>query len=49
MWSIEIGVMLAMILLNSIFAGYEIALASVSTARLQMLSCEGRSGPEQRC
>jgi len=44
MWSIEICVMLAMILLNSIFAGYEIALASVSAARLQVFVREGRRG-----
>jgi len=36
--------MLAMIALNSVFAGYEIALASVSRARLEALVRENRKG-----
>lgn len=44
MWGVEIFVMLAMIALNSVFAGYEIALASVSLARLEILAAENRAG-----
>ncbi len=44
MWSIELAVMLAMIALNGVFAGYEIALASVSVARLEVLARENRRG-----
>ncbi len=44
MWGIEITVMLVMIAMNSIFAAYEIALASVSSARLQLLVNEHRAG-----
>lgn len=44
MWGVELTVMLAMIALNSVFAGYEIALASISTARLEMLARENRPG-----
>ncbi len=44
MWGIELSVMLAMILLNGVFAGYEIALASVSVARLEALVQENRAG-----
>jgi len=43
-WGVELSVMLAMILLNGVFAGYEIALASVSLARLEALVRENRSG-----
>jgi len=43
-WSIELVVMLAMIAVNGVFAGYEIALASVSLARLETLVRENRSG-----
>jgi CBS domain containing-hemolysin-like protein len=32
-WGIELTVMLVMIVLNGVFAGYEIALASVSLDR----------------
>ena len=35
MWGVEWVVVLAMILFNSVFAAYEIALASVSLARLE--------------
>ncbi|HEX9653385.1 MAG TPA: hemolysin family protein [bacterium] len=44
MLGVEIIVMLAMIAMNSVFAGYEIALASVSLARLQILAQENRGG-----
>ena len=37
MWGVEWAVVLAMILFNSVFAAYEIALASVTLARLQIL------------
>jgi putative hemolysin len=44
MWGIELLVMGAMIAVNSVFAGYEIALASVGAGRLQRLVDEGRRG-----
>ncbi|MDZ4657756.1 MAG: hemolysin family protein [Bythopirellula sp.] len=44
MWGLEIAVMLAMIGINCIFAGYEIALASITVARLQRLSTDKRAG-----
>lgn len=44
MWGVEITVMLCMIGLNGLFAAYEIALASVSLARLQLLVRESRTG-----
>lgn len=44
MWMLEISVMLGMIALNGLFAGYEIALASVSVARLKVLEQERRIG-----
>jgi putative hemolysin len=44
MWLFEINVMLGMIALNGLFAGYEIALASVSLARLRVLEQERRAG-----
>lgn len=44
MWGIELAVMAAMIGVNSLFAGYEIALASVSISRLQRLADENRRG-----
>jgi putative hemolysin len=43
-WGIEIGVIAAMIAVNSVFAGYEIALASVTLARLRALEEQGRPG-----
>jgi len=43
-WGIELSVMAAMVLVNSIFAAYEIALASVSIARLQVLVRERHAG-----
>lgn len=44
MWGAEWLVIAAMLVLNSIFAAYEIALASVSLARLQVLAREHRRG-----
>lgn len=41
---IELGVMAAMVLFNGIFAGYEIALAAVTIARIQVLVQENRAG-----
>jgi putative hemolysin len=43
-WGIELAVMLLMILVNSVFAAYEIALASISLARLDTLEREHRRG-----
>lgn len=44
MWGVELAVMIAMIGFNSVFAGYEIALASVTLARLRRLAEENRRG-----
>ena len=44
MWTTEILVMLAMIGINSFFAAYEIALASITLSRLHVLVKEGRKG-----
>ena len=44
MWGFEIAVIGAMIAINGVFAGYEIALASVSLARLRALAEQGRPG-----
>ncbi len=44
MWTVEIAIMLSMIAMNSIFAAYEIALASVSIARIRVLVQETRAG-----
>jgi putative hemolysin len=44
MWGLEIAVMLAMIGVNCFFAGYEIALASITVARLQRLAADKRTG-----
>ncbi len=44
MWTVELVVMAMMIALNSIFAAYEIALASIGLARLDTLVHEGRHG-----
>ena len=44
MWGFELVVMFAMIGVNSVFAGYELALASVTLARLQRLADENRGG-----
>lgn len=44
MWTIELAVMLVMIAFNSVFAAYEIALASVGLARLDSLVRDNRRG-----
>ena len=44
MWGIELAIMAGMIAVNSLFAGYEIALASISFSRLQVLVRENRIG-----
>ena len=44
MWGVEGGVIVAMIIVNSVFAAYEIALVSVSITRVQSLVREGRPG-----
>jgi putative hemolysin len=44
MWTIELVVMAAMIAVNALFAAYEIALASVSVGKLQLLAQESRRG-----
>lgn len=44
MWGFELAIMAAMIGINSVFAAYEIALASVSLARLRRLADNHRSG-----
>lgn len=44
MGGIELAVMVGMIAFNSVFAAYEIALASVSPARLKVLAGENRRG-----
>lgn len=44
MGHLEIVLIVAMIAANAVFAAYEIALASVSMGRLQMLAEEGRRG-----
>jgi putative hemolysin len=41
---VELAVIAAMVALNAVFAAYEIALASVSLARLQLLARENRPG-----
>lgn len=43
-WSVELAVMLAMIAVNSVFAAYEIALASIDAARLDRLARERQNG-----
>jgi putative hemolysin len=43
-WGVELCVMVAMVLVNGFFAAYEIALASVSIARLQVLVREKHAG-----
>jgi putative hemolysin len=44
MFGVELAVMVAMIGINSVFAAYELALASVSLARLQRLVDDRRHG-----
>ena len=44
MGPIELAIMAVMVVFNGVFAGYEIALASVTAARLQVLVGENRAG-----
>lgn len=44
MWGIELAVVAVMVAFNSVFAAYEIALASVTAARLDGLVKDGRRG-----
>ena len=41
---VTIGVIVAMIVMNGVFAGYEIALATISAGRLDVLARDGRRG-----
>ena len=41
---VELAVMVGMVIFNGLFAGYEIALAAVTIARLQILVRENRAG-----
>jgi putative hemolysin len=41
---VELLIIVAMVLFNGVFAGYEIALAAVTVARLQLLVRENRAG-----
>jgi putative hemolysin len=43
-WGVELAVMAAMVLVNAVLAAFEIALASVSMARLQVLVREKHVG-----
>lgn len=44
MWSIDLVVMTTMVLINAIFAAFEIALASAPITRLQILARQNRRG-----
>ncbi len=44
MWGFELAIMATMIGINSVFAAYEIALASVSLSRLRRLADDHRNG-----
>jgi len=44
MWGVELTVMAAMVAVNAVLAAYEIALASVTAARLELLVAEKRPG-----
>lgn len=44
MWTIELITIFVMVAFNAVFAGYEIALASVGLGRLHTLVSEGRTG-----
>lgn len=46
MWGVEFAIILSMIAINGIFAGYEIALASVSVSRLHVLLRDKRAGAQ---
>ena len=48
MWTVELIVMLVMIGLNGVFAGYEIALASVSRPGWRPWSARTARGPRLR-
>ena len=41
---LELLIVVAMVFVNAVFAAYEIALASVSLARLQVLIGQGKQG-----
>jgi putative hemolysin len=43
-WSIELVVMTVMVLINAVFAAFEIALASAPVTRLQILARQNRAG-----
>jgi CBS domain containing-hemolysin-like protein len=47
-WGVELTVMLAMIGITGVFAGYEIALAAVSRARLQVWCARNAAARMQR-
>jgi putative hemolysin len=44
MWSFELAIIAAMLAINSVFAAYEIALASITRVRLQVLKEQRRAG-----
>jgi putative hemolysin len=46
MWTVELAVMLLMISLNSVFAAYEISLASIGVGRLHAFLVEKKRGAE---
>ena len=46
MWTVELAVMVLMIGLNSVFAAYEISLASIGAGRLHTLRTEKKRGSE---
>lgn len=46
MWTVELVVMLLMICLNSVFAAYEISLASIGAGRLHSFLAEKKRGAE---
>ncbi len=44
MWTVELSVMVLMIAINGVLAGYEIALASLPVSRLRHLARDNRTG-----
>jgi putative hemolysin len=46
MWTVELAVMILMIALNSVFAAFEISLASIGAGRLHSLLAEKKRGAE---
>ena len=46
MWTVELAVMCLMIALNSVFAAYEISLASINTGQLHTLVANKKRGAE---